>query len=168
MKILSCLILCLVTGSSFACAIDSIPVRYISAIEARNVAAMAQHLADDVHYQDPTMDFFGIPEIDLSGRDAVTKFWADSFRDASVETMDYRIENCFQVGNNVLLDLTFAMKVEGKSWQVNTPFVTLSTRHVMSLKLRDEKITHQIDYVDYTAFSRQIKELQLKHGKTTQ
>jgi hypothetical protein len=42
----------------------SIPVLSVAAIEAQDVPKMAS----DVHYQDPTMAYFGIDGINLKGR----------------------------------------------------------------------------------------------------
>lgn len=56
---------------------------------------MASLMAGDVHYQDPTMAYFGIDGINLKGRAETQKFWSNFFRDSKTINMDYTIESCF-------------------------------------------------------------------------
>ena len=95
------------------------------------------------------MTYFKIPAIDLKGRDATTKFWRDSFRDAEVIGLDYTITDCFQAGHVFMVDLQLLMEVAGSSWDVNHEQIQLDAKQIMSLTIHDNKITHQTDYVDY-------------------
>ena len=101
--------------STLACGPNSLPERYVAAIESRDADKMAAFMADQIHYQDPTMTYFKIPAIDLKGRDATTKFWRDSFRDAEVIGLDYTITDCFQAGPVFMVDLQLSMEVAGSS-----------------------------------------------------
>ena len=154
----------LLANQAMACSEKSVPVQYVAAIESQDVSQMAVFMADSIHYQDPTMAYFGIPEVDLKGLDETVKFWTDSFRDSKVVDMDYTIESCFQAGPTVVMELDLIIDMAGSTWDVDKPQIQLGGKHVMSLKLENDLIVHQVDYVDYESVTRQVTALQEAHG----
>lgn len=160
------LLLLTYSGFNWACSPNSLPVQYVAAIEASDVDKMATFMAPDIHYEDPTMAYFGGDPIDLKGRDETVKFWRDSFRDAKVTKMNYTVLDCFVTKPIVMMNLDLRIDVAGDTWGVNKPQIQLGGRHIMRLKLEQGKIVHQVDYVDYDAVSREVAELQAEFGTT--
>jgi hypothetical protein len=81
--------------------------------------------------------------------------------------MDYTIESCFHAGPTYALELFLKIDVAGSTWDANKPQIQLQGKHVMSLRLEDNLIVHQIDYVDYAEVTKQVATLQDKHGRRT-
>lgn len=151
---------------TLACTDESTAYQYLKAIEAADVPRMGSFMAEDIHYFDPTMTYFGIPAVDLNNRKDTMKFWSDSFRDARVARMNYEVTDCFAAGATTVMTLQLTIDVAGSVWGVDNEMIQLGGTHIMSLEFAEggTKIKRQTDYVDYADVTAQVEALKEKFG----
>lgn len=159
------LLLLLISSQSLAdCAADSVPHRWIKAIEGQNWDALQGLFAEDSRYRDPTMAFFDTAEIDLRGPQAIRQFWQESSEDSGTSAIDYTITHCFQTGGIAVLTLKVAVTVAGDTWGIKKESVVLRGAQTSVLRIENDLIVEATDLVDYADVMGQVQELKQTYG----
>lgn len=148
------------------CDITGTPYRYLAAIEQQDMTTMAQLLSAEAHYLDPTMTQFNGQPVDLLGKDAIIKFWRDSFEVSGSGKLDYGIDECFTAGDTTVMTLNLEIEVAGAFWGVNKDKIDLNARHIMILRIVGKQIIDHTDYVDYASMLDQVEKLKLRYGRS--
>ncbi len=163
--------LCLPCTLLVSCSAPSLPSSpemdlardYITAMTSTDWDSMAPFLADDVAYQDLTMEFFERPPIDLRGRDAVVGFFKEGGEASGTDEVRTTIRDAFQAGPALFLDTETFVRASGEYWGINQPFMEVTLRQVMVLRIKDGKITHHYDVVDFGTAMQHVEEMQRRY-----
>ena len=152
------LALLLASGASHASDPDAIADEYLEAIQTQHWTRMAALLAEGAVYQDFTMQHFGSAAIDLEGVEAIIGFWRSSSEDSGTSSIRYDVRKRFTAGPTVVLDIEANVVVSGEYWEVPLPEVEASGTLIVYLEIKEGKVEHHIDFVDYAAAMRRIEE----------
>jgi ketosteroid isomerase-like protein len=149
------------------CLEDGVATQYLRAIEQQDMQGMSTLLSDQAHYLDPTMTEFDGPAVDLNAKADIIDFWQASFEQSGSGKLQYRIDGCFVAGDTTVMTLHLDIEVSGAFWGVNTDMIDLNGRHIMTLRIAEDKITSHTDYVDYQALLQQVEQLKQVHGEAS-
>ncbi len=159
-------ILTLLPSAAFACDEDSLPVRYLKAIQAMNWDEQGSMLAEDARYYDPTMIFYDRPAIDLRGPEAIVSFWRSSSEVSGTESIQYTMTGCFETAGYYVMDYDIEIKVSGAFWQVNKDVITVPGQVTSVIRTDADEVIEHIDYVDYAGGERHVETLRKHYGAT--
>ena len=151
-------------GQVTACEKNSVALRYLSAIEAMNWAAMRTYLAEDAIYTDPTMAHYDREPIALAGADSIVAFWSSSSTDSGTGQINYSITSCMETAGFHVVNLDIDIKVSGKFWNVAKDVINIPGRVVSVIRVDDGRVTEHHDYVEYAAADHVVAELREQYG----
>lgn len=124
--------------------LETVTDGYLATYFAEDVEAMAQWLADDVVFEDPSME--------LVGKDAFLAGIAEAFTTFTIHGFD-ETRRIYSSRSHVLVVGQVRFTVHsptGDSPALDLPFA-------VSLKVRDGQIVRQVDFVDAFEFARQMR-----------
>lgn len=129
--------------------LDAIAKAYVTHYMAGELDALTPHLADDVHFADPTAD--------VTGRDAVLDEWRRVFSTLTVE--NYTITRTLTSPRHVLVDGTVRFRQSGDRFGL-APDRSLVFEMPMSLGLTFDgaRIVDHVDYLDSAEYRAQMME----------
>lgn len=147
-----------------ACEKNSVALRYLSAIEAMDWAAMRTYLAADAIYTDPTMAHYDREPIALVGADSIVEFWSAASNDSGTGQINYAITACLKTAGFYVVNLDIDIQVSGEFWNVAKDVINIPGRVVSVIRVDDGRVTEHHDYVEYAAADRVVAELREQHG----
>lgn len=139
--------------------INTVADAYLAAVEAQDYAEMHELLAENALYEDPTMQFFQHPGIELRGPDAIVGFWHDSTEQTGAE-IRYQVTERFTAGPVVVYTVDASVRVNAEFWKIpGTEQVDVAARLVMLIEIHDGRVTRHVDMADYAEIMRQVEVL---------
>lgn len=137
---------------------------YLEAVWAADWETMAGYLTDDSIYQDFTMTYFGIDEIDLIGRDSIVAFYRNANDGSGVLEVRNEIVYHFVAGNTVTYELDTFVRAEGETWGAPGQEITATFRVISFVQMDAGRVVRHLDFADYEEVSRQVA-AQIEAGK---
>lgn len=165
-RIVALVALCAASLNSMACDSDSVVIRYVQAIDDMRWDVMSEMLAEDAHYADPTMTYFDVEAIDITGRDGIVDFWRSASEDSGTTDISNKVTACFETGGYHLVNLDVVVTVAGAFWNVNQEHIAITGKQVMVIHVSEDGfVTSHHDYVGYAGVDEIVAALQKAHGK---
>lgn len=143
---------------------DNAAVDYLKVIERMDWDEMADRLASDARYQDPTMTFFDRDAIDLSGPDAIVGFWREASAESGTESIAYDYQRCFETAGYHVVHYGIDIRVAGHYWDVNLQEITIPGQVTSIIQIVDGRVALHVDYVDYAGGIEFVDALRAQHG----
>ena len=118
--------------------------------------AMATFLTEESVWEDPTMAYFGDEKV-IEGADAIVEFYRWANLGGETRTT-VEVKNHFVTGERVMMDVLYTTTSDGVL--VGYPGVQLhgTSRGFTILQIRDGKVLHHLDHIDYPGLMRQVEE----------
>ncbi len=151
--------------SALGCEADSVALRYVKAIDDMQWDAMGELLAEDAHYSDPTMIYYGVDAMEIEGKGEIVEFWRSASADSGTSDIDNDVTACFETGGYHMVNLDIEITLSGAFWNINKDQITIPGKQLMIIRVSEEGlVTEHHDYVGYAGGDEVIKALQETYG----
>ncbi len=159
-RICAGVLICLFSLPINACDDNSLPIRYLQAIQALEWDTQGNMLAEDARYYDPTMVHYDRPAIELFNRADIVAFWRSSSEVSGTSAIRYTVRSCFETADHYVLHYDILVDVAGSFWDIDEETLSIPGQVMSVIRVANGLIVEHIDYVDYAggdAFVESLK-----------
>jgi len=129
---------------------------YLETLYRFDWEAVTPLLAEDALFEDPTSVIFGTETSRLEGRKAILDFFKNS--SAGIGETSFEVLRSFSTGEYAIFELVY--RTEGDGAVLGYPGLPMKLKvpGTTILQVRDGKVVHHLDHIDYESLLRQVEE----------
>ena len=129
---------------------------YMETLYDFDFEGLADHLAPDAIFRDPTAAVLAGEPLEFLGRDAILESFAAGAADS--RNAGFEVLEQFTTSGYVVLTLVYRTELRGEAVGVPTDWIPVRVPAMTVLKVVDGLITEHLDHVDYEELLRQVAE----------
>ncbi|MEN8183776.1 MAG: nuclear transport factor 2 family protein [Myxococcota bacterium] len=143
---------------------DSIPARWLRAVQQQDWSAMGDMLAERAIYADTTKRDFDTEPYYVTGRQAIVELRQRAAAGTATDQVQFTLLDHYETGGVTVLHLNLDVEDSGESWGIQQETITLSCRVMTVLTVDDGKIVHVHDHADWAGAMEQVERMKSAKG----